>query len=386
MAIRNKLGLCYKILLGAAVFGTGAGLVLYTSESIETAGKAAAMCIEVILPSLFPFLVVSNLIIGLGFAESVGRIASPIMRKLFHLNGSCASAFIMGIVGGYPVGARAAITSYERGLCSKTECERMLSFCNNSGPAFILGVVGAGVFANSRAGMLLYLAHVLASLTVGICFRYYKYREPVSRTHAVTYKTQKPALVFVDSVRSGLAGIGNISAFVIFFAVAINLLFTSGALGSLAHGIAVLLRPFGVDSGSVERLLVGALEMTSGLTSLQGAEGSMNARLSMAAFMLGWAGVSVHCQVLSFIGDSGLSLLPYLSGKLLHAVLSAVYMAILSYFFPITISTAAIAAGQVEVLTQMNLIGYLVCALINCAAVLLTLFLLWIWDKLSNRI
>lgn len=96
MSIRNKIGICYKVLLGAAVLGTGVGLVLYTSESIETAGKAAAMCIEVILPSLFPFLVVSNLIIGLGFAEAVGRIASPVMRRLFNLNGSCASAFIMG--------------------------------------------------------------------------------------------------------------------------------------------------------------------------------------------------------------------------------------------------------------------------------------------------
>lgn len=386
MSIRNKIGICYKVLLGAAVLGTGVGLVMYTSESIETAGKAAAMCIEVILPSLFPFLVVSNLIIGLGFAETVGRIASPVMRRVFNLNGSCASAFIMGIVGGYPVGARAAITSYERGLCTKTECERMLSFCNNSGPAFILGVVGAGVFANSRAGMLLYLAHVLASLTVGVCFRFYKRREPVSRTRAVTYDTQKPSRVFVDSVRSGLAGIGNISAFVIFFAVAINLLFASGALGALAHGIAALLSPFGVDSGSVERLLVGAVEMTSGLTSLKGAAESMNARLSMAAFMLGWAGVSVHCQVLSFIGDSGLSLMPYLSGKLLHAVLSAVYMGVLSYVFPISVSTAAIAAGQVEALTQMNIVGYLVCALINCAAVVLTLFLLWIWDKIASRI
>lgn len=386
MSIRNKIGICYRILLGAAVLATGAGLVLYTSESIETAGKAAAMCIEVILPSLFPFLVVSNLVIGLGFAETAGRVAAPIMRRVFNLNGACASAFLMGIVGGYPVGARAAITSYERGLCTRTECERMLSFCNNSGPAFILGVVGAGVFANSRAGMLLYLAHVLASLTVGVCFRFYKRREPILRTRAGTYEKQKPSRVFVEAVRSGLAGIGNISAFVIFFAVAINLLFASGALGALAHAISRLLTPFGVDSGSVERLLVGAIEMTSGLTSLKGAAESMNARLSMAAFLLGWAGVSVHCQVLSFLGDSGLSLLPYLTGKLLHAVLSAVYMAALSRIVPLAASTAVIAAGQVEILTQMNLIAYLACALINCAAVLFTLFLLWIWDKLAGRV
>ena len=74
MSIRNKIGICYKVLLGAAVLGTGVGLVLYTSESIETAGKAAAMCIEVILPSLFPFLVVSNLIIGLGFADPLAGL------------------------------------------------------------------------------------------------------------------------------------------------------------------------------------------------------------------------------------------------------------------------------------------------------------------------
>lgn len=378
--------MCYKVLLGAAVLGTGVGLVLYTSESMETAGKAAAMCIEVILPSLFPFLVVSNLLIGLGFAESAGRIAAPLMRRVFNLNGSCASVFIMGIVGGYPVGARAAITSYERGLCTKAECERMLSFCNNSGPAFILGVVGVGVFANSRAGMLLYLSHVLASLTVGVCFRFYKRREPLARTRAVTYEVQKPSRVFVDAVRSGLVGIGNISAFVIFFAVAINLLFASGALGALSRGIAALLTPFGIDSGSINRLLVGVIEMTSGLTSLKGAAESMNARLSMAAFLLGWAGVSVHCQVLSFIGDSGLSLMPYLCGKLLHAILSTVYIAVLFRIFPISVSTAAIAAGQVEILTQMNLMAYLVCALINCAAVALTLFCLWIWDRFAGKI
>ena len=63
-------------------------------------------------------------------------------------------------------------------------------------------------------------------------FRFYKRREPLARTRAVTYEVQKPSRVFVDAVRSGLVGIGNISAFVIFFAVAINLLFASGALGA----------------------------------------------------------------------------------------------------------------------------------------------------------
>ena len=72
---------------------------------------------------------------------------------------------------------RQAIALYENGQCSKTEAERLLAFCNNSGPAFILGVVGTGIFASSRAGLLLYLAHIAASLCVG----------PVSYTHLATY-------------------------------------------------------------------------------------------------------------------------------------------------------------------------------------------------------
>ena len=72
------------------------------------------------------------------------------------------------------MGARTAIALYEKGQCSKTEAERLLAFCNNSGPAFIFGVVGAGVFASGKIGLLLYLIHLLASLCVGVLFRFYK--------------------------------------------------------------------------------------------------------------------------------------------------------------------------------------------------------------------
>ncbi len=100
------------------------------------------------------------------------------MRPLFHVSGACASAFALGFIGGYPVGAKTAISLYENGMCTKTEAERLLAFCNNSGPAFILGVVGAGVFASSRVGVLLYLAHAAASICIGILFRFTRPAQP----------------------------------------------------------------------------------------------------------------------------------------------------------------------------------------------------------------
>ena len=340
-------GKCYRILLALAVLATGIGLVRYTDSSMEIAGKAAAMCLEVILPSLFPFLVFSNLVIGMGYAEMLGQWAAPLMRRVFRVDGACAGVYLMGIIGGYPVGARAAIQTYEQGLCSKTECQRMLSFCNNSGPAFILGVVGTGIFSSSRAGLMLYLVHILASLTVGVCFRFYRSDELPGKARTLPRKEVRPAAVFVDAVRNGLSGIGSISAFVIFFAVAVNLLFASGLLSRLSHGIAQLLSPVGITEAAARRLLTGIVEITSGLSSLRDAAESLNARLSMAAFLLGWAGISVHCQVLSFLGNSGISLLPYLCGKALHSIVSAFYMTVLCKIILPDYNTASVAVGQI---------------------------------------
>ena len=382
----SRAGRLRRVLPGLAAVLTMAGLVVYPRQSAETAGRAAAMCMELILPSLFPFLALSNLIISLGFAESLGRLADPVMRRVFRLNGTCAGVFLMGIAGGYPIGAKSAISVYEQGLCSRTECERMLSFCNNSGPAFILGVVGSGIFSSTGAGLLLWLAHVLASLTVGVLFRFYRYREPIAEGQRLRHAPVRPAKAFADSVRNALAGVGNISAFVIFFAVAVNLLFASGLLDVLSRVIAAPLSGLGVDRARVTRLLTGAIEITSGLRSLQGAGAHMGADLSMAAFLLGWAGVSVHCQVLSFLGDSGLSLLPYLTGKLLHAGFSALYTAVLLRIFPLAADAAAPAAGQAAALAARTAAFSPLPVLSGCCLLCLVFAAADLWEKFANRV
>ena len=147
-------------------------------EALEAARGGVTLCLNVIIPSLFPFFVLSALVVDLGLSRYFGRALQWMMRPLFHVSGTCASALALGLIGGYPVGDRTAVSLYEKGLCSKTEAERMLAFCNNSGPAFILGVVGVGVFSSSRAGIFLYLAHAAASLCVGFLYRFYKARSP----------------------------------------------------------------------------------------------------------------------------------------------------------------------------------------------------------------
>lgn len=102
-----------------------------------------------------------------------------------------------------------------------------------------------------------------------------------------------------------------------------------------------------------ERLLTGLLEVSSGVSSLTG--GALSGRLSMAAFMLGWAGLSVHCQVLAFLGDSGLSMGTYLWGKLLHGLISASLLGLLTRLFPLDAPVSAYLAEQAETLAALDL-------------------------------
>ncbi|WP_294512771.1 nucleoside recognition domain-containing protein [uncultured Intestinimonas sp.] len=334
--------------LGLGLLCATLALMFWPQEAMEASREGLRLCYNVILPSLFPFFVLSALVVDLGLAGYIGRALEGLMRPLFNVPGACASAFALGFVGGYPVGARTALSLYQKGMCTKTEAERLLAFCNNSGPAFILGVVGAGVFASSRVGLLLYLAHAAASVCVGLLFRFYK-REGKRRERrpSPTFEAERITVAFTGAIKNSFLSTLNICAFVVFFTVVIKLLFLSGLLPGLAGILGALFAPLGFSTRWAERLLTGFIELTSGVWTLTG-DGSTSGKLSMAAFLLGWAGLSVHCQVLSFIGGSGLSVKTYIGGKLLHGGLSALFIGLLLRFFPLEEPVAAYLAEQVE--------------------------------------
>ena len=174
-------------------------------------------------------------------------------------------------------------------------------------------------------------------------------------------------------MKNSFLSVLNICAFVVFFTVVIRLLFLSGLLPGLAGLLGRAFAPLGFSQAWAERLLTGVLELSSGVSSLTGA-GTVTGRLSMAAFMLGWAGISVHCQVLSFIGGSGLSVGTYLVGKLLHGGLSALFIAVLVRLFPLEAPVSDYLADQVAGIAGMDFHRTLVISLV-CAWVLFLFFL-----------
>ncbi len=368
------------ILLGFGLLCATLSLILYPDSGSAAAADGLTLCHQVIVPSLFPFFVLSSLVVELGMTRYLGKLLEGVMPPLFRVGGNCAAALALGFVGGYPVGATTAISLYKNGQCSKTEAERLLAFCNNAGPAFILGVVGAGIFSSSRAGLLLYCAHICASLTVGLIFRFYKPQEGATlSSHCPSFQTATFPLALTRSVTGAMQSTINICAFILFFTVTIRMLGESGVM----EGISSLLSLVGVPQPWAERLFIGLLEMSSGVSSLQGATGGA-APLSMAAFMLGWAGLSVHCQVLAFLGDSGLSMKTYFVGKFLHGLLSAGYTALLVGWFPLESPTAAYLTEQVETLATLQF-GQSLAISLACSWVLWIVFFLLMVRGVKKR-
>lgn len=338
-------------LVTIALLAAIVALVSAPTQAVDGAKNGLDLCCNVIIPSLFPFFVLSSMAVDLGLAAYLGRLLEGIMRPVFRVSGSCAIAVVLGFIGGYPLGAKTALELYRQGLCTKVETERLLAFCNNSGPAFILGVVGVGVFGSSTIGLLLYASHCAASLLTGLMFRFYGTNQDKQApcTHAKPIATTTIPAAFTSGVVRSFSSTLNICAFVIFFSAMLQLLASYGAFTALANLLALL----GISPHVAPQLVAGLLELTSGVSSLSGAANSVGT-ISMAAFMLGWAGLSVHCQVLCFLIDSDISPRTYLLGKLMHGTISAFLTYFLATWLSLTYPVSFYLNSQTQILTQLD--------------------------------
>ena len=263
----------------------------------DSVAEALALCARSVVPSLFPFLVASSALLALGFGELAAPWLAGLMEPLFRVPGAGSAALVLGLVGGYPIGAKTAADLYRENLVSREEAERLLAFCNNSNPVF---------FGSVRAGVWLWLIHVLSALLTGLVFRGSgKSASRQELTRHPPFQAVSFAEAFTGAVRSSLAGILSVCAFVVFFYV--------------------LAQPLTAMGGRLGAVLVAALELFS-LTPLLTADAF---GFLLAAAAAGWGGLSVLCQTLAVLEGSGLRLRNCFLGKVVQSAFSLLLAALL---------------------------------------------------------
>ena len=293
----------------AACLALGGVLVLFLAEAgfvRAAAAEALSLCAGSVIPALFPFLVVSSLLLSLGLGELLSPMLAGLMEPLFRVDGVGSSALLLGLVGGYPIGAKTAADLYRGGRLSRPEAERLLAFCNNSNPVFLISVLGVGVFGSVRAGVWLWLIHLLSALLTGLLFR--NHGGPARRQAGGTAAFQAVSLsaAFVAAVRESLSGMLSVCAFVTFFYV--------------------LARPLASLGGWLGPVLVGLTELFS-LTPLLRPD---RFGFILASAMAGWGGLSVLCQTAAVLEGSGLRLQSCVAGKAVQGLLAGLLAALLA--------------------------------------------------------
>jgi sporulation integral membrane protein YlbJ len=327
---------CLMLLEGAGLFLAGGLLFLFPAQSAQGARAGVDLCLNLLIPALFPFFVLSSLFISTGLAQTCSQPLEGIMRRMFGVSGPGAAAFCLGLIGGYPAGARAIAQLMEQGACSQRDAQRLSLFCNNCGPAFFLGAVGVGVFQCKNAGFLLLGANLLAALLIGLLTNLLL--GSVKNDTQPTFANIKRAScfeVFPDCVRSAFSATLGVCAYVILFSVVAALADCTGLLPAIGSFIGQLL-PCSDGALLGRSVCMGLLEISTGAAALQGSECTALA-LPLAAFLLGWGGLSVHCQSLPFWRQSGVQMAPYLKAKLLQGALSAGFTALGMLLLPFSL-------------------------------------------------
>ena len=268
--------------------------------------EALALCAQSAVPSLFPFLVISSLLLSMGFGDLTASVLSGLMEPLFRVGGAGSAALVLGLLGGYPIGARTAAELYRSRSLSRQEAERLLTFSNNCSPVFLVSVLGSGVFGSVRTGVWLLLIHLGSALLVGLVFRGKASSCSQGMSRPCTFQAVSPVQAFVSAVDGALRSMLSVCAFVTFFYV--------------------LSRPLTALGGGAGAVLVGLTELFS-LTPLLTPD---RFGFILAAGAVGWGGFSVLCQTAAALEGSGLRLRYCLAGKALQGLFSALLAALLS--------------------------------------------------------
>lgn len=303
--------------IGAAVL-----LVIESPLAMQGAREGLALCGQVIIPSMYPFFVISGLFVQLSGTRR--RREGKVLWTLLRQPSGALGAILLGLLGGYPMGARTAAQLMERGQITRGQAQRLQLFCVNAGPAYLIGAIGAGLIGSRKAGVILFISMALASLILGLCTRFLSEEEPAPEPAPGLEHPQSFDRQLLSAVSQATGSILGICGWVVLFST----------LCALLHRLPPAM-------WSALPVLNVFLEVSSGAAAVL----RSGVALPVLCAALGWGGVSVHLQLLGDIRKTGLPLRLFWTSRGLHGCLAAAICAQLLRWFPIDLPTAAVTTS-----------------------------------------
>ena len=362
-----------NVLLGAGLVSLlTLSLVVYPEDGVNAAVEGLKIFWEIVLPSLLPFFVLSEIMLGMGVVHFIGVLLEPLMRPLFNVPGVGAFALSMGLAAGYPMDAVITGKFRRSRMCTRIEGERLLSFTNTADPLFIFGAVAVGMFGRPDLGVILAIAHYIASFTVGVIFKYYHYYDkPLNNSNnaanvkeGIFYRAIRALFkarredgrpfgqMMGDAVKESMATLLMIGGFIMLFSVLVRMATVFGFLNMVTPVIGNILKLFNIDSNLARAVFNGILEIDLGTMEASRIAAPLHDKAIVASWVIAWSGLCVHGQVASVIHDTDIRMTPYVIARILHGTFAAFYTWL--FFGPLAPALAPITHLAVPAGSKFN--------------------------------
>ncbi len=279
----------------------------------NTVGFSLDIWITSVLPALFPFFVISDILISYDVIRYIPKVIKNLFKKLFNVSDNGLVVIILSMLSGFPSNARNIKNMYNSNKISKKEGEHLLYFTHFSNPMFILGTLVSIFLKKKELGLIIFISHYLPNIIIGIFLRKLNtnkldinYNNDISNNFG---------LVLTKSIRKSLDSVFNILGTLTVFLIISSL----------------LINVFNFNNG-ISLLIKSILELTSGLKELSNFNLNNSYLVIASSCILSFGGLSVHMQVINELSDTDISYSNFFIGRIIQVILSLVVSYILCLF------------------------------------------------------
>lgn len=327
--------------LGAAALALVICIILFPDQAFQASLQGLTLWWKLVFPALLPFLIITELLRGMGILHGLGALMEPLLRVLLRLPGAGGWVISLGFTAGMPAGASAVSALRTDGLLTQEEGERLLAISHMASPVFMVSVVGVGFLGSPAAGLALAVIHYAAALLLAVFHRFdsiryasvKKYARKGWLSHSFQAFHEARARdgrtfgkLLGDAVSSGVQQLFIIGGCMMMFSVLVHTLSLSGLPEVLASAVSLL----GANSGEaltlISALMTGLFEPHLGAYAMAQAAGASHSSLyyALLSLLLAWGGLSTHAQVKSLTVSTDLRYSHFVRSRIHHGSISFV--------------------------------------------------------------
>lgn len=289
---------------------------------INASLSGAKLFFSSILPTMFPFMVICNMIIALDGIKMYSKVLGPLICKPLSLSYNCSFALVASFLCGYPLGAKYTTDLYKGGLISKDEFSRLLNIASNIGPLFLIGAVGTSMLGNTKFGYLLLIPSYLSCFIMGILTKSNKNKPLISHKKdikASNIKNKNMGEIIKNAISDAALNTLILSGYIIIFSVVISmlkeLLFSDKFIYNICES-------FNIQFDIISGIFLGSIEATNGCNIISSSNLDNLIKLSLISFLASFGGLSIIAQTTSFFYKESVSIPKYFFLKFIQGIIS----------------------------------------------------------------